>query len=132
MMSKEQIIKIIVEEYSKYGLSRIMVEISYIMAIIWRVPKESIYPGMRIIFNNVYGIKDEKPEIEAGKALFNSAVGNVKAENPEVTDSDIAHGIEYVGIDTLEESLEDIDFSLLEKVKESMLQSTKQFVESNI
>ena len=131
-MIKEQIIEKILEEYSKYGLSRIMVEISYLMAILWRVPKESIYSGMRMIYNNVYGIKDEVPEIEAGKALFSSAIDEVKVENPEASDTDIAHGIQYVGIDTLEESLEDIDFSLLGKVKESMMQSTKQFVKSNV
>lgn len=132
MMSKEQIIEKIMEEYSQYGLSRIMVEISYVMAILWKVPKESIYPGMRMIFNNVYGIKDDEPAIEAGKALFSSAIGEVKAENPDASDTDIANGIEYVGIDTLEESLEDLDFSLLGKVKESMLQSAKKYAELNV
>lgn len=130
-MSKAQIIEKIMEEYSQYGLSRIEVEISYLLAILRRVPKESIYPGMRMIFNNVYGIKDEQPEIDAGKALFSSAISEVKVENPESSNKDIADGIEYVGIDTIENSLEDIDFTLLGKVKESMLQSTKQFVEKN-
>lgn len=131
-MNKKQIIEKIIKEYSDYGLSRIEVEISYVLAILWRVPKESIYPGMRIIFNNVYGIKDDQPQIEAGKALFAGGISEVRKENPEVSDKDIAAGIEYVGIDTLNESLDNIDFSLLGKVKESMIQSTKQFVEENI
>ena len=130
-MCKKEIIEKILREYSKYGLSRIMVEIAYLMAILWRVPKESIYSGMRLTFNNVYGIKDDKPAIEVGKELFNSAVNGVKAENPEVDDSDIANSIEYIGIDTLDDSLEDIDFLLLDKVKESMIESTKQFVSKN-
>ena len=132
MMNKEQIIEKIMEEYSKYGLTRIMVEISYIMAILWRVPKESIYSGMRMIYNNLYGIKDDEPEIEAGKALFSSAIREVKEEYPDASESDIANGIEYVGIDTLEESLDDLDFSLLGKVKESMLQSTREFISENV
>lgn len=131
-MSKKQIIEKIMEEYSQYGVSRIVVEIVYMMAILWRVPKESIYPGMRMNFNKVFGIEDDAPEIEAGKALFNSAIKDVKDENPQATDKDIADGIVYVGIDTLEESLEDIDFSLLDKVKESMLQTTTQYVHENI
>lgn len=131
-MSKKQIIEKIMEEYSQYGVSRIVVEIVYMMAILWRVPKESIYPGMRMNFNKVFGIEDDTPEIEAGKALFNSAIKDVKDENPQATDKDIADGIVYVGIDTLEESLEDIDFSLLDKVKESMLQTTTQYVHENI
>ena len=102
------------------------------LAILWRVPKDSIYPGMRMIYNNVYGIKDDEPAIEAGNVLFASAISGVRAENPEASDSDIANGIEYVGIDTLEESLEDIDFSFLGKVKESMLQSTREFVRENV
>ena len=131
-MSKKQIIEKIMEEYSQYGVSRIVVEIVYMMAILWQVPKESIYPGMRMNFNKVFGIEDDTPEIEAGKALFNSAIKDVKDENPQATDKDIADGIVYVGIDTLEESLEDIDFSLLDKVKESMLQTTTQYVHENI
>lgn len=130
-MNKKQIIEKILEEYSKYGLSRIEVEISYLLAILWKVPKDSIYYGMRMTFNNVYGIKDEKAEIDAGKALFNSAISEVKIENPKASDKDIADGIEYIGVDTLKDSLEDINFALLGKVKESMLQSTKQYVDNN-
>ena len=130
-MNKTEIIEKIMKEYSKYGLSRIVVEISYAMAILWGIPKDSIYPGMRGVFNNAYGIKDDMPAIEVGKVLFNSAIDNVKAEYPEATDSDIADGIEYIGIDTIEDSLEDIDFKFLDKVKETMMQSTKQFVVSN-
>ena len=130
-MSKKQIIEKIMEEYSQYGVSRIVVEIVYMMAILWRVPKESIYPGMRMNFNKVFGIEDDTPEIEAGKALFNSAIKDIKDENPQATDKDIADGIVYVGIDTFEESLSDIDFSLLDKVKDSMLQTTTQYVHEN-
>lgn len=131
-MSKKQIVEKIMEEYEKYGVSRIVVEIVYLMAILWRVPKESIYPGMRMNFNKAYGIEDDAPAIEAGKALFNSAIEDVKKENPEANDKDITDGIVYVGIDSLEESLEDIDFALLDKVKESMLQSTRNFVSENV
>lgn len=130
-MTKKEIINKILEEYGQYGLSRIEVEICYLLAILGRVSKESIYPGMRLIFNNLYGIKDDEPAIEAGKALFASALDEVRAENPDATDSDIANGIEYFGIDTFEASLEDIDFGLLGKVKDAMLQSTKQFVKEN-
>ena len=131
-MSKKEIIERILEEYSKYGLCRIEVEIAYLLAVLWRVPKESIYSGMRIIFNNVYGIKDDKPQIDGGKALSASALNEVRKENPSASDSDIANSMEYVGIDTLEASLEDIDFTLLDKVKESMLQCTNQFARENI
>lgn len=131
-MNKKQVIEKIMEEYSQYGLSRIEVEISYLLAILWRVPKDSIYHGMRVIFNNVYGIKDEKAESDAGKALFNDAISEVKAENPTANDNDIADGIEYIGIDTLKDSLEDINFTLLGRVKEYMLQSAKQYVDKNI
>lgn len=132
MMNKKEIIEKIMKEYSQYGLSRIEVEISYVMAILWRVPKESIYPGMKMIYNKVYGIEDETPEIEAGKALFESTLREVREENPDVSDSDIANGVEYIGIDTMEESLNDLDFLLLSKVKESMLQSTREFVNKNV
>lgn len=132
MMNKNEIINKIMEEYSKYGLNRIVVQISYVMAVLLRVPKESIYPGMRMTFNKVFGIEDDKPAIEAGVALSKSAINGVKAENPNTIDKDIAEAIEYVGINTLEETLEDFDFLLLDKVKESMVQSTKQFAEENI
>ena len=131
-MNKKQVIEKIMEEYSQYGLSRIEVEISYLLAILWRVPKDSIYHGMRVIFNNVYGIKNEKAESDAGEALFNHAISEVKVENPTANDNDIADGIEYIGIDTLKDSLEDINFALLGRVKEYMLQSAKQYVDKNI
>lgn len=130
-MRKKEIVEKILKEYSKYGLGRIEVEISYLMAIIGRVPKESIYPGMRMIFNQVYGITDEQPAIDAGKALFSSAICGVKHDNPMVTDKEIANGIDYVGIDALSESLEDIDFSLLDKVKQTMIEKTKEYMKVN-
>lgn len=131
-MSKKEIIDKVLAEYAKYGLSRIEVEIAYLLAVLWRVPKGSIYPGMRMVYNDVFGIKDDMPAIEAGNALFTSALDEVRAENLDATDFDIANGIEYVGIDTLEASLDDIDFGLLGKVKEAMVQSTKQFVRENV
>lgn len=130
-MKKKEIIEKIIKEYSNYGLTRIEVEISYVLAILGRVPRESIYPGLRIIFNKVYGIEDDKPQIEAGKALFIHGMNEVKIGNPEVSNKNIADGIEYIGIDTLDESLDDIDFSMLEKVKNSMLQSTERFLKEN-
>lgn len=130
-MSKKEIVEKILEEYSQYGLGRIEVEIAYFMALIGRVPKESIYPGMKMIFNQVYGIADEQPAIDAGKALFGSAICEVKYDNPMATDKDIADGIDYVGIDTLEESLEDIDFSLLNKVKQTIIKTTKKYMKVN-
>lgn len=130
-MSKKKIVEEILKEYSQYGLGRIEVEISYLLAIIWRVPRDSIYPGMRMIFNQVYGIEDDKPSINAGKALFNSSINKIKHENSKITDNDIAASMEYAGIDALEESLEDIDFELLDKVKQTMIKSTKDYVEAN-
>lgn len=130
-MNKKEIIEKILQEYSKYGLGRIEVEISYLMAIIGRVPKESIYHGMRMIFNRVYGIEDDEPKIDAGKGLFSGSISKVKKENPTVTDEDIAMSIDYVGIDALEESLEDVDFHLLDKVKETIIQNTKDYIREN-
>ena len=130
-MSKKEIVEKILNEYSQYGLRRIEIEISYLLAIIGRVPKDSIYPGMRMIFNQVYGIMDERPAIDAGKALFSSAISEMKQENDMVTDKDIADSIDYIGIDTLEDSLEDIDFSLLDKVRQTMIEATKEYVKGN-
>lgn len=130
-MSKKEIVEKILNEYSQYGLRRIEIEISYLLAIIGRVPKDSIYPGMRMIFNQVYRIADEHPAIDAGKALFSSAISGVKQENVMANDKDIAGGIDYIGIDTLEDSLEDIDFSLLDKVKQTMIEATKEYVKGN-
>lgn len=130
-MRKKEIIEKILKEYSEYGLGRIEVEISYFMAIIGRVPPESIYPGMRMIFNHVYGIADEQPAIDAGKALFSSAICEVKHDNPMAADKEIANSIDYVGIDALEESLEDIDFSLLDKVKQTILEKMKEYMKVN-
>lgn len=130
-MSKKETISKIMDRYSKYGLSRIEVEISYFMAILWRVPKESIYPGLKMIFNNVFGIQDDAPAIETGAALFDSAIRETRNENPCASDKDIADSIETIGIDSIEDSLEDIDFSLLGKVKETMLNATKEFLKNN-
>ena len=130
-MSKKEIVEEILKEYSQYGLGRFEVEISYLLAIIWRVPKDSIYPGMRMIFNHVYGITDDQPAIDTGRALFSSVISEVKQENPLVTDKNIANGIDYIGIDTLEESLGDIDFALLDKVKQTMIESAKNYAVAN-
>lgn len=130
-MKEKEIVEKILEEYSRYGLGRIEIEISYLLAIIGKVPKDSIYPGMRMIFNQVYGIKDDKPAIDAGKALFSHSIEGVRQENPLVTDQDVAKSIDYIGIDTLGESIEDIDFTLLNKVKETMLRSAEEYVLEN-
>lgn len=99
-MNKKQIISKIMEEYSKYGLSRMMAEISYIMAILFRVPKESIYQGMRSVFNNLYNVEDQTTFDEAGKALAVGIIENIKNEN-NCTDSDVAKAISNEQIDSL-------------------------------
>lgn len=129
--SKKEIVSKIMDEYSKYGLSRIEVEISYILAILWRTPKESIYPGMKMIFNKVYGIHDDTPADEAGIALFNAAISETKKEYPNASNEDIAKAVEIVGIENISDSLEDINFSFLNKVKETMMDCTKKFIKNN-
>ena len=115
-MKKKQIIEKIMEEYSKYGLSRMMVKIAYIMAILFRVPRESIYQGMRALFNKLYNIQDEVTFDEAGKALAVGIVESIKSEN-NCTNTDVARVISFEQIDSLSVDFKLPDVAKVENIK---------------
>ncbi len=130
-MSKKETINKIMTEYSNYGISRIVVEISYLLAVLWRVPKESIYPGLKLTINNLYGVHDDMPAKEAGNALFNAAMDETKQDYPSATNKHIANAIELVGVENLEKDISDDSVPFMSKVRESIMSSTKEFVKAN-
>ena len=115
-MNKKQIIEKIMEEYSKYGLSRMMVKNAYIMAILFRVPKESIYQGMRTLFNKLYNVQDEITFDEAGKALAIGLVESIKSEH-NCTNTDVARAISFEQIDSLSVDFKLPDVMVVENIK---------------
>lgn len=131
MMNKEQTINKIMEEYAKYGIEKELAEQIYDLAIKMDVPQEAIYPGMRLNFNNALGIKDIGAAKESGKALAEHAISDVKKENPEATDKEIADGIEMVGIDALNQSMRGMSFPLLDEVEKAVKSAIENFVTDN-
>lgn len=103
----------------------------YDNAIKMDVPKEAIYPGMRLIFNNNLGIEDENAAKESGKALVKHAIHEVKNENPETTDKVIADGIETVGMDVLNQNLKAMSFPLSDEVDKAVKIAIENFVANN-
>lgn len=130
-MNKEQVINKIIGEYEKYGIEKELAELVYDNAIKMNVPKEAIYPGMRLIFNNNLGINDESAAKESGRALVEHAIGEVKKENPEATDKGIVEGIEMIGVDALIQNVEAMSFPLLDEVDKAVKDAIENFVANN-
>lgn len=131
MMNKDQTIDKILDEYGRYGIEKELAELVYDNAIKMDVPKEAIYPGMRLIFNNNLGIEDENAAKESGKALVKHAIREVKNENPETTDKVIADGIETVGMDVLNQNLKAMSFPLSDEVDKAVKNAIENFVANN-
>ena len=130
-MSKEQVINKIITEYEKYGIEKELIEQVYDNAIKMNVPKEAIYSGMRLIFNNNLGINDESAAKESGRALVKHAIGEVKKENPKATDKGIAEGIEIIGVDALIQNVEAISFPLMDEVDKAAKRAIENFIVTN-
>lgn len=71
---KKQVVSKIMNEYSQYGLDEVVANFIYDLAIQKDVPRDSIYPGMRLIMNNQYGIKDETALEDAMKAIMADSI----------------------------------------------------------
>lgn len=130
-MNKEQVINKIIGEYEKYGIEKELAELVYDNAIKMNVPKEAIYPGMRLIFNNNLWINDESAAKESGRALVEHAIGEVKKENPEATDKGIVEEIEMIGVDALIQNVEAMSFPLLDEVDKAVKNAIESFVANN-
>ena len=127
MMDREQTINKIMEEYSKFGVVRNMAEQVYDSAIQMNVPKETIYPGMKMILNNTLGLDNAKVVNEVGEKFTENAVNETKKANPTATDDVIAKNFK-------EELEDDFDWNALkisEDIRNSIKNSTEKFIKSN-
>ncbi|MBR5596643.1 MAG: hypothetical protein IKW30_04460 [Lachnospiraceae bacterium] len=113
MMNKEQTIKKIMEEYEKHGIQREVAEIVYDMAIQKDVPRETIYQGMRFIFNQKLGLDWTEPITKVGDNFVEHAMNVKREENPTAT--------EDVLVRNFKEEIEDnFDWSELSAVTASI------------
>lgn len=129
MMSKEQIIEKIMQEYSKYGIVNVkeMAEELYDSAIQAGVPHEMIYPGIKMKFNQALGIDNKETVEEIGEGFKEYAVNDTRKANPTATDDVIAKNFK-------EELEDDFDWTALEisdGIKNAIKNSTEKFIKSN-
>lgn len=127
MMNKKQIVNKIMKEYSKYGILKDIVERLYDSAIQMDVPKETIYPGMKMILNNTLGLDNAEAVKEVGEGFTENAVNETRNANPTATDDVIAKNFK-------EELEDDFDWTVLEisdDIKNAIKNSTEKFIKSN-
>ena len=134
MMNKEQTIKKIMEEYEKHGIQRWVAELIFDMAIQRAVPEETIYQGMRWIFNRALGIDCTEPIEKVGENFVENALNVNRKENPMVTDEVLAKNFK-------EEIEDNFDWSKLvsevgesefvTKLKDSIKEASEKFVANN-
>lgn len=89
-MNREQIIEKVMKEYAKYGIPKGIVEQIYDSAIEMDVPKETIYPGMKMILNNTLGLDNTDVVKEVGEGFTEHAINDTRKANPTVSDKVIA------------------------------------------
>jgi len=133
-MNEKEIIEAIMNEYQKYGVTRWEITLYYYLAIIFGVGKELVYPGIRFLLNDTFGIEDKLDIADIGQGFIDYAARKVKEENPTASDKDISTGISLVGLETIEESLKALDyteFPALKGVKDYIIKNINKYVEEN-
>lgn len=126
-MNREQAIDKIMEEYSKHGVERCLVEKMYDSAIQNDVPNELIYPGIKLMINNALGIDNTDVIKEVGEGFTEFAVNDTRQANPTATDKDIACNME-------EELSDGFDWEALEasaEITDAIKESAEKFIENN-
>lgn len=73
-MDNNTIIKKVVEKYKKFNVTEAEVKLLITLAEIFAVPQDAIYPGIKMILNNQYGIEEDVPVTDAAKALVADAL----------------------------------------------------------
>ena len=127
MMDREQTINKIMEEYTKYGILKDIVERLYDSAIQMNVPKETIYPGMKMILNNILGLDNAEVVNEVGEGFTENVVNETRKANPTVTDKVIAKNFK----EELEDDFKWEDIPVFGELKNAIKQSTEQFIKDN-
>lgn len=126
-MDREQTINKIMEEYTKYGILKDIVERLYDSAIQMNVPKETIYPGMKMILNNILGLDNAEVVNEVGEGFTENVVNETRKANPTVTDKVIAKNFK----EELEDDFKWEDIPVFGELKNAIKQSTEQFIKDN-
>lgn len=73
-MKNNTIIKKVVEKYKGYGITESEVKLLINMAVSLEVPQEAIYPGIKMVLNNQYGINEPDLISDSMKALIADAM----------------------------------------------------------
>lgn len=134
MMDKTQTIEKIMKEYEGYGIQRGLAEKIFDMAIQKEVPEETIYQGMRWIFNQALGIDCTEPIEKVGENFVENAINVSRKANPTVTDDVLVKNFkEEIGENfdwsELASEVEESEFTT--KLTDSIKEASEKFIADN-
>ena len=126
-MSREITINKVVEEYSKYGIKREIAEQLYDSAIPFGVPKEIIYPGIKLIINGSLGLSNEGIAQEMGKGLAEYHIEETRKANKPTTDKVLVDRF----MEDVEEMLQCNVFPITPEMKAAIINTVVKFIKEN-
>lgn len=126
-MNREMTINKVIEEYSKYGIKKEVAEQLYDSAIPFSVPKEIIYPGIKLMLNISLGLDNEGIIQELGQGLAEHYIEETRKVNQPTTDK--------VLVDRFKEDIEEMltcnIFPVTPEMKIAIIDTVGKFIKEN-
>ena len=126
-MNREMTINKVIEEYSKYEIKKEVAEQLYDSAIPFSVPKEIIYPGIKLMLNISLGLDNEGIIQELGQGLAEHYIEETRKINQSTTDK--------VLVDRFKEDIEEMltcnIFPVTPEMKIAIIDTVEKFIKEN-
>lgn len=127
MMSREETIEKIMEQYGKHGISRDRVENIYDSGIQVGVAEEIIYSGIKLMLNCEFGLENTGITKEIGEGFGEYYVRATKEANSYATDKALTERFK----EDVDEFLELNILPLTSEMKTAIIGTLEKYIEEN-
>lgn len=126
-MNREQTIEKVMEQYSKYGITKDRVENLYDSGIQIGVAEEIIYPGIKLMFNCEFGLENTGIAKEIGEGFGEYYIRETKKANEPTTDKALVNRFK----EDVEEILEQNILPVTTEMKMAIIGTLENFIKEN-
>lgn len=124
---KEEIVNKVFEQYAKYGITKDKIESLYDSGIQVGVPEETIYPGIKLMFNCELGLDNQGIAEEIGEGFGKHYIKETRKANAPTSDKILVERFK----EDVEDFLKEDVLPMPSEMKMAIFETLEKFIEEN-
>lgn len=124
---KEEIVNKVFEQYAKYGITKDKIESLYDSGIQVGVPEETIYPGIKLMFNCELGLDNQGIAEEIGEGFGKHYIKETRKANAPTSDKILVERFK----EDVEDFLKEDVLPMPSEMKMAIFEMLEKFIEEN-